>query len=106
MNGGNKMSPEKEKIKAKELTYKGKPLVRCGNTIYYGDMSDKYVVMFQIMETKKVKDMDVASKVIVQLMYTDPDIRAKDRIVKKSEKDGLYNALDIGCIWLQRALNE
>ena len=88
------------------LTYKGKPLVRNGNTVYYGNMSDKYVVMLQIMSTKKAGDIDVADKVVVQLMYTDPDLRTRDRVVKKSEKQGLYNAMDIGSIWLERALNE
>lgn len=88
------------------LTYKGKPLVRNGNTIYYGSMSDKYVVMLQIMSTKKAGGMDVADKVVVQLMYTDPDLRTRDRVVKKSEKQGLYNAMDVGSVWLERALNE
>lgn len=88
------------------LTYKGKPLVRNGDTIYYGDMSEKYVIMLKILDTKKVEDMDVANKVSIQLMYTDPDIRETDRIVKKSEKVGLYNAMDIGSIWLERALNK
>ena len=88
------------------LTYKGKPLVRNGNTVYYGSMSDKYVVMLQIMSTKKAGGLEVADKVVVQLMYTDPDLRTRDRVVKKSEKQGLYNAMDIGSIWLERALNE
>ena len=96
-----------KKVKKNEfLMYKGKPLVRCGNIIYYGNMSDKYVIMMQILDTVKKNDMDVANKVLIQLMYTDPDLRAKDRIVKKSEKDGLYNAIDIASIWLERALAE
>ena len=86
------------------LTYKGKPLVRSGNTIYYGNMSDKYVIMLQIMDSKDLDGLEISGKVLVQLMYTDPDIRTKDRIVKKSEKNGLYNAMDIGAIWLERAL--
>lgn len=86
------------------LTYKGKPLVRQGNTLYYGDMSEKYVIMLQIMDTKKLDDLELANKVVVSLMYTDPEIRTRDRIVKKSEKTGLYNAMDIGAIWLERAL--
>lgn len=90
--------------KSKFLMYKGKPLVRSGNTLYYGNMTDTFVVMMQIQSTKKVKDMDVADKVTVQLMKTDPTLRARERIVKKSEKDGLYNAMDIGSIWLERAL--
>ena len=88
------------------LMYKGKPLVRSGTTLYYGDMADKYVVMLQILSTKTVKDMTVADKVQVQLMSTDPDLRMKERILKRSEKKGLYNAMDIGSIWLERALEE
>lgn len=90
----------------KYLMYKGKPLVRSGNTLYYGDMSEKCVVMLQILSTKTVKDLTVADKVQVQLMSTDPDLRMKERILKKSEKTGLYNAMDIGAIWLERALEE
>ena len=88
------------------LMYKGKPLVRSGNTLYYGDMADKCVIMMQILSTKTVKDLTVADKVQVQLLSTDPDLRMKDRILKKSEKNGLYNAMDIGAIWLERALEQ
>ena len=88
------------------LMYKGKPLVRSGNTLYYGDMADKCVIMMQILSTKTVKDLTVADKVQVQLVSTDPDLRMKDRILKKSEKSGLYNAMDIGAIWLERALEQ
>ena len=88
------------------LMYKGKPLVRSGNTLYYGDMADKCVIMIQILSTKTVKDLTVADKVQVQLLSTDPDLRMKDRILKKSEKSGLYNAMDIGAIWLERALEQ
>ena len=88
------------------LMYKGKPLVRSGNTLYYGDMADKCVIMLQILSTKTVNDLTVADKVQVQLLSTDPELRMKDRILKKSEKSGLYNAMDIGAIWLERALEQ
>ena len=88
----------------KPLEYKGHPLQRAGNIVYYGSMSDKYIIMLQIMETKKVKDLDVATKVSLQLQLTDPSIKSRDRVVKKSEKDGFYTALDFGCVWLERAL--
>lgn len=99
------VAAEKEK-KQKFLTYKGKPLVRNGNTIYYGSMADKCVVMIQIVSTKKYNDLELADKVTIQLMSTDPDARPKERILKRSEKHGLYNAMDLGAIWLQRALAE
>ena len=60
--------------------------------------------MLQILETKKVNDMDIATKVSVQLQLTDPAAKSRDRVVKKSEKAGLYTALDFGCVWLERAL--
>lgn len=88
------------------LMYKGKPLVRCADTLYYGNMSDKYVVMLRVLSTRKQGDLELADKVSVQLMYTDADVRVRDRVVKSSEKQGLYNAMDIGSIWLERALAE
>ena len=88
------------------LMYKGRPLVRSGNVLYYGSMAEKYVIVMQILSTKDANDMTMAEKIQIQLMLTDPEVRMKDRIVKKSEKVGLYNAMDIGSIWLERALNE
>ena len=95
-----------KKDQPKFPTYKGKPLVQCGDVIYYGSMKDKYVVKLEIKSKKKVQDMDVADRVTVQLMYTDPNIRARKQIVKTSEKEGLYLAMDIADAWLTRALAE
>ena len=87
------------------LMYKGHPLRRVENLIYYGTMAEKYIIMMQVLETKKEQDLDLATKVSIQLQLTDPNARARDRIVKKSEKDGFYTALDVGCVWLERALS-
>lgn len=87
------------------LQYKGRPLMRKDNMIYYGSMADSHIVMLQILETKKVQDTDIATRVSVELQLTDPNVRAKDRIVKKSEKDGFFTALDLGSVWLTRALS-
>ena len=86
------------------LMYKGRPLMRKDNLIYYGSMADSHIVMLQILESKKQGDVDVATRVSVQLQLTDPAVKSRDRIVKKSENDGLYTALDFGCVWLERAL--
>ena len=93
-----------ETKKAEGLMYRNHPLRRIDNLIYYGSMADKYIVMFQILDTKKEKDMDVATRVSVQLQLTDPDLKSRDRVVKKSEKDSPYAAMDVGSIWLERAL--
>lgn len=87
------------------LVYKDHPLRRKDNLIYYGSMADKYIIALQILSTKKEGDLDVATKVSVQLQLTDPDLKSRDRVVKKSEKDSLYAAMDVGSIWLERALS-
>ena len=88
------------------LIYKNKPLVRSGNTLYYGDVSDKYVVCMQIESTKKVADLDVADKVSIQLILTDPDVSRRKRIAKSAKKDGLFAAVDIAEAWLKRYCKE
>ena len=90
---------------AKTLEYKGHPFQRKDNIIYYGSFADKYIIMLQILETKKVNNLDVATKVSVQLQLTDASIKSRDRIVKKAEKDGLYSAMDVAVVWLDRALS-
>ena len=86
------------------LTYKGQPLMRKDNMVYYGSMADKYIIIMQVLESKDFKDLSLATKVSVQLQLTDQTVRSKDRIIRKSEKDGFYTALDVGCVWLERAL--
>lgn len=90
----------------KLLSYRGFPLLRQGNLIYYGNITDKFIIMMQIMDTTKVKDIEQSSKVLVQLQYSDPNVRSRSRVVKKSEKKGLYEALDLASVWLTRALAE
>jgi len=87
------------------LVYKGHPLRRVDNLIYYGTMAEKYIIMMQILDTKKEQDMEVATKVSVQLQLTEPNLKSRDRVIKKSEKDSLYAAMDVAAIWLDRALS-
>lgn len=101
------MSLNKKKIENKEeafLTYRGKPLVRCGDTIYYGNMNDKFVIKISVKSSLELQDLKISEKVSVRLIDTDPLLISDKKIMKISEKDGLYNALDIGSIWLKRAL--
>lgn len=87
------------------LEYKGHPLRRKDNLIYYGSMADKYIIAIQILSSQKEGDLDVANKISVQLQLTDPDLKSRDRVVKKSEKDSLYAAMDVASVWLERALS-
>lgn len=96
-----------ESKKKKILEYKGKPLVRCGKTIYYGSMSEAYVVCLNILSDEDIKGLKVSGKVAIQLIDTDPSVTSpKEKIIKKSEKQGLFNALDLGAVWLERALKK
>lgn len=88
------------------LEYKGKPLVRCGKTIYYGNMSDPYVICLNVLNDEDLKDIKLSGKVVIQLLDTNPDVSPKEKIVKKSEKEGLFTALDLGAVWLERALKK
>jgi hypothetical protein len=87
------------------LSYKGHPLRRKDNLIYYGTMAEKYIIMLQILSTQMVDGLEMANKVAVQLQLTDPDLKSRDRVVKKSEKDSLFAAMDVASVWLNRALN-
>ena len=90
--------------KSTVLTYKGHPLRRKDNLIYYGSMADKYIVVLQVMSTEKSGSLELANKGQVQLQLTDPDLKSRDRVQKKSEQPDLFSAIDMGSIWLMRAL--
>ena len=85
------------------LTYKGHPLMRMENIIYYGSMEDPYIIMMQILDSKQSGDLNLATRVSVQLQRT-ANVRLKEKIVKKAEKDSLWHAMDLASIWLDRAL--
>ncbi len=87
------------------LTYKGHPLRRKDNFIYFGSMKDPYIVLIQVLETKPMGDMQVASRLSVQLQLTDSNIKSRDLVVKRSEKDSLFAAIDIASVWLERAMS-
>ena len=89
-----------------KLTYKGKPLVRKDREIYYGNMTDPYVLYLQILTTKTENGQEVADKIRLMLLSTDLTKAPQDRVMRQSVKNGLYNALDIGGIWLEKALGQ
>ena len=100
---------------SKSLEFKGRRLRRKDNILYYGSMADKYIIMMQIMETKTVQpvagaenagELKVATKVSVQLQLTDPAVKSRARVVKKTEKNSLYAAMDVASVCLERALSQ
>ncbi len=83
------------------LTYNGKPLVRCGNEIYYGNPEDKYVVIFRLEDREPLEDIEISKRVIIELKTNEGK---KSQLIRQAERDGLYKALDIGMFWLEQAL--
>ncbi len=96
------MTEEKQEF----MTYKGRPLVRSKKILYYGDMRDPYVIMLQITSTKESVGMEVADHITLQMMSTDPNAAPTEMVLKRAERDGLYNALDLAAAWLDRQLGE
>ncbi|MBZ4644687.1 MAG: hypothetical protein PWR27_1261 [Petroclostridium sp.] len=91
--------------KVQGLMYKGKPLTRKGDMLYYGNHDDKYIITMKVQESKVIKNLKVATKVSIELQINNPALRGKEKVVKKAEREGLYRALEIGSIWLEDALS-
>ena len=89
------------------LTYRGKPLIRQGNFLFYGNPEDEYILFMNILESKKIDGVETATKVLVQVQTTDEDVPFAERCVdkkKSAEKKSLFDALEVGIIWLERSL--
>ena len=89
---------------AELLTYKGRPLMRKDNMIYYGFPSDRAILFMNVLESEKVGDTSVATKVLVQVQKTGKNVSNSERVIKQCEKKSFYEAFDIGMIWLEREL--
>lgn len=88
------------------LTYKGKPLVRSGNVIFYGNLTDKNVVMMQILDESPDGDIRKATRISVELQNNDPEAKPNERVIQKTEKKSMTDAMEIATIWLDRMESE
>ena len=98
------MAEKKTQAVKEGLTDKGKPLLRNGNKIYYGNPDDKYIIYMQIQESTKIMDLDIGTEIVVQLQTNKAP--GLEKVIKSAERDGLYAALDLGEFWLAEALEE
>ena len=94
------MADKRELVSGEYLEYKGKPLVRAGNTICYGDMSEKCILILEIMSYKDVDGNSLPDKIFIQII----DSKDPNKVIKQGEKNGLHDAFSIGLVWLERAL--
>lgn len=88
------------------FTYKGKPLVRQGNFLFYGLPTDKYILFMNILESRKDGDLDIATKVLVQIQSTSETASFNEKVIKQCEKSSFFDAFEIGMIWLERELKK
>lgn len=87
-------------VEGKYLEYLGKPLVREGNTICYGDMSEKCILVLEIFSYKEVGGEQVPKDVLIQVI----DSKDPNKIIKQGKKEGLHDAFSMGLVWLEMAL--
>lgn len=91
------------KEEKKFFEFNGKPFIRRGNILYYGNPQDKYIVKFTVNGSVKSGDEDISDSVTVQLV-TNTLGEGKERVIKQANRDGLYRAFDVGEYWLSDAL--
>ena len=96
------MADKRELVSGQYLEYKGKPLVREGNTICYGDMSEKCILILEIISYKEVEGKKLPDKIIIQVI----DSKDPNKIIRQGSYSGLHDAFTMGEIWLDQALQQ
>ena len=89
-------------VEGKYLMYKDRPLVREGDTICYGDMSEKYILIMEIFSYKQENGVKVPDTILVQVVES----KDQNKIIRQGQKSGLYEAFGYGLIWLEQALGK
>ena len=96
------MAETREQVKGSYLYYKNRPLVREKDTICYGDMTEKYILIMEIFSYKTEDGNKVPDKILIQVVETED----QNKIVRQGEKNGLFEAFGYGLIWLEQALGK
>ena len=102
MKGNIDMAEEIKLVEGKYLEYKGKPLVREGDTICYGDMDEKCILILEILSYKKEDGKDLPDNVFIQVV----DPKNQTNILRQGSKQGLFEAFELGLIWLEHELKK
>lgn len=86
------------------IVFKGKPLVRNDDVLYYGNAEDPVIVLLEVKGRVDEKDLHLPTRVVVSLMTNNAGSKAK--LIKRAERDSLFKALDIGEFWLRDYLEK
>ncbi len=95
------MADEIKLVEGKYLEYKGRPLVREGDTICYGDMDSKCILILEIISHKEENGHNVPDNILIQVV----DPKNQSNIIRQGFKQGLYEAFNLGVIWLESELS-
>ncbi len=83
--------------------YRGYPLVRSHDQIYFGFMTEPYVVMIEIKHHKKLENgLEIADQLAVYQIST-KEANPLKATVNQAKRTTLYDAIDLGYAWLKRA---
>ena len=96
------MAEEIKLVDGKYLEYKGRPLVREGDTICYGDMDEKCVLILEILSYKKEDGKDLPDNVFIQVV----DTKNQSNILRQGSEKGIFEAFELGLIWLEHELKK
>ena len=89
-------------VSGKYLEFQNKPLVREGDTICYGDMNEKCILIMEILSYKDINDKKLPDKIMIQII----DSKNPNRIIRQGSYNGLHDAFGMGLIWLDQALQQ
>ena len=106
MENNENSAVEKATVNGSYLMYKDRPLVRENNVICYGNMEDEYVLCLTIMSEKEQDGKSVPDMILIQIVKTDENLPAHEKIAKQEIKQGLHEAFELGYIWLTRLIGE
>ena len=93
---------ERTPVGGQYLEYLGKPLVREGDTICYGDMNEKCILIMEILSYKDKDNQKLPDKIMIQII----DSKDPNRIIRQGSYSGLHDAFSMGLIWLDQALQQ
>lgn len=88
----------------KVFFYRGFPLIRSGDRIFYGSAGDAFSTLLTIKDTKTIQDKEVPNKIMVQMLPKDMNDKAAMAKARKGEFTGFYEALDTAHVWLSEVL--
>ena len=93
---------ERTPVSGQYLEYLGKPLVREGDTICYGDMNEKCILIMEILSYKDKDNQKLPDKIMIQVI----DSKDPNKIIRQGSYSGLHDAFTMGEIWLDQALQQ